>query len=137
MFRGSLQWGNRMKTNRLFALCLLNLIIAIVLIEQSFAFRCGTELVDEGDSKYEVMHKCGDPNHIESWEEERIQRDFGLSREYNSRSGRYNWYRAPFLVKEKVRIEEWTYNRGPTDFIRYLRFENGILTSIARGDKGF
>jgi hypothetical protein len=39
--------------------------------------------------------------------------------------------------KEKVKIEEWTYNPGPTEFIRYLRFENGILTNISTGDKGF
>lgn len=38
--------------------------------------------------------------------------------------------------KEKVKIDEWTYNRGPAEFIRYLRFENGILTNIATGDKG-
>jgi hypothetical protein len=69
-----------MKTNRLFALSLFTVLIAIVLTDQSFAFRCGTELVDEGDTKYEVTHKCGEPDHIESWEEERIQRDFSLNR---------------------------------------------------------
>jgi len=126
-----------MKTNRLYALSLVTVLIAFGLTDPSFAFRCGTELVDEGDTKYEVMHKCGEPDHIESWEEDRIQRDFGLRREYDNRTGQYNWYRAPFLVKEKVKIEEWTYNPGPTEFIRYLRFENGILTNIATGDKGF
>jgi len=126
-----------MKTNRLYALSLVTVLIAFGLTDPSFAFRCGTELVDEGDTKYEVMHKCGEPDHIESWEEDRIQRDFGLRREYDNRTGRYNCYRAPFLVNEKVRIEEWTYNPGPTEFIRYLRFENGILTNIATGDKGF
>lgn len=126
-----------MKTNRLYALNLITVLIAFGLADPAFAFRCGTQLVDEGDTKYEVLHKCGEPNHIESWEEERIQRDFGVRREYDSRAGRYNWYRAPFLVKEKVRIEEWTYNPGPTEFIRYLRFENGILTNVSTGDKGF
>ena len=126
-----------MKIHRLYALSFFTVLILFGLTDPCVAFRCGTELVDEGDTKYEVMHKCGEPDHIESWEEDRIQRDFGLRREYDTHTGRYNWYRAPFLVNEKVRIEEWTYNPGPTEFIRYLRFENGILTNISTGDKGF
>jgi len=126
-----------MKIHRLYVLSLFTLLIVFGLTDPCFAFRCGTELVDEGDSKYEVLHKCGEPSHTESWEEERIQRDFGLRREYDSRTGQHYWSRAPLLVKEKVKIEEWTYNPGPTEFIRYLRFENGILTNISTGDKGF
>jgi hypothetical protein len=79
-----------MKIHRLYALSLFAVLIVFGLTDPCFAFRCGTELVDEGDSK-----------------------------------------------KEKVKIEEWTYNPGPTEFIRYLRFENGILTNISTGDKGF
>ena len=126
-----------MKTHRLYSLSLVTVLMFFGLTGPSFAFRCGTQLVDEGDTKYEVLHKCGDPNYIESWEEERIQSDFGLRREYDIRTGQHYWYRAPLLVKEKVKIEEWTYNPGPTEFIRYLRFENGILTNISTGDKGF
>jgi Protein of unknown function (DUF2845) len=126
-----------MKTRRLHVLSLITFLIAIGLTDLSFAFRCGTELVDEGDTKYEVLHKCGDPSHIESWEEDRFQTDFGLRREYDTHTGQPYWTRAPLLVKEKVKIEEWTYNTGPTEFIRYLRFENGILTNISTGDKGF
>jgi hypothetical protein len=120
--------------------CVWGLITAFMVLGlpgPSFAFRCGTRLVSEGDSKYEVLHKCGDPDYVESWEEERIQKDYGLRREYDTENRRYTWNREPFLVKEKVRIEEWTYNLGPTEFMRYLRFENGILTKISTGDKGF
>jgi hypothetical protein len=133
----ALSGGDGMKTNALKALSLITALIVFGLPDPSFAFRCGTELASEGDTKFEVSHKCGEPDYIESWEEDRIQRDFGLRREYDTRTGRHNWYREPFLVKEKVRIEEWTYNLGPTQFIRYLRFENGILTKISTGDKGF
>jgi Protein of unknown function (DUF2845) len=126
-----------MKTRSLHVLSLITLLIAFGLTDSSFAFRCGTELVDEGETKYEVLHKCGDPSHIESWEEDRIQTDFGLRREYDTHTGQAYWSRAPLLVKEKVKIEEWTYNPGPTEFIRYLRFENGILTNISTGNKGF
>jgi hypothetical protein len=126
-----------MKTGQLKTLGLFIGFIVFGLYAPSFAFRCGTQLVDEGDTKYEVQHKCGRPDYVESWEEERVQRDFGLRREYDNRTGQHYWSRAPFLVKEKVRVEEWTYNPGPTEFIRYLRFENGVLTNISTGDKGF
>jgi hypothetical protein len=117
-----------------------SLIIAVLVLglsDVSFAFRCGTKLVSEGDSKYEVVYKCGEPDYVEAWEEQRVQRDFGLRREFDPKNRRYTWDREPFLVKEMVRIEEWTYNLGSTQFIRYLRFENGILTKMWTGDKGF
>jgi hypothetical protein len=30
----------------------------------------------------------------------------------------------------EVPVEEWTYNFGPRRFMRSIRFENGIVTSI-------
>jgi hypothetical protein len=126
-----------MRIYRQYVLSLIIFVVVLGLSDASLAFRCGTRLVSEGDSKYEVVQKCGEPDYVESWEEDRIQRDFGLRREYDPEHRRYTWNREPFLVKEKVRIEEWTYNLGPTEFMRYLRFENGILTKISTGDKGF
>ena len=46
-------------------------------------------------------------------------------------------YREPYLAVEDILIEEWTYNLGPTRFIRYLIFENGRLVDIKTGDYGF
>ena len=112
-------------------------LVVLALWEPSFALRCGTRLVSSGDTKFDVLQKCGEPDFVESWKEELIQRDFGIRREFDRESGRYAWHREPFLVKEEVMIEEWTYNLGPTRFVRYLRFENGILTAIRTGDKGF
>ena len=121
-------------------LSFLIVIIGLMLLglwEPSFALRCGTRLVSIGDTRFEVLQKCGEPDFVEAWEEELIQRDFGIRRQFDSESRRYTWYREPFLVKEQVKIEEWTYNLGPTRFVRYLRFENGVLTDIRTGDKGF
>ncbi|MFX0202450.1 MAG: DUF2845 domain-containing protein [Candidatus Hodarchaeota archaeon] len=98
--------------------------------------RCGTRLVHKGDTKAEVIHKCGEPDYVESWEEERIKRDF-YTGVFLERVWEYDRYREPFLVKELVKIEEWTYNFGSTRFIRYLRFENGILKDISIGGYGY
>jgi len=127
--------------SRVSAIFLQSVFLAALTIlgtaEYSFAFRCGTSLVSEGDTRAEVAHKCGDPDYIDSWEEERISRDFRGERSYDPRTRSYRYNREPFLVKEKVKIDVWTYNLGATEFTRYLTFENGILTEITTGDKGY
>jgi len=35
------------------------------------------------------------------------------------------------------RIDEWTYNLGPTRFMRILTFNNGRLEEVISGSKGF
>lgn len=115
------------------------LIVGAILISAgvSHPFRCGTRLVSDGDTKAQVIHKCGEPDVVDSWEEERIYRDFRFERENDPRTGDYRRNRSPFLVKENVKIDVWTYNLGVTRFIRYLTFENGVLTEIKTGDKGY
>jgi Protein of unknown function (DUF2845) len=96
-------------------------------------FRCGSEIISVGDRKYDVVRKCGQPANVEVREEVRIKRDLGsrflLPEE---EPGRF-----PLFVKELVTVEEWEYNLGPGKFIRYLRFENGILVKITTGDYGY
>lgn len=98
-------------------------------------FRCGTDIVSVGDSREEVRHACGEPDSVEIWDEERIKRDFFQPFERDLSEAERA--RVPFLVREHVRVEEWTYNPGPTSFMRYLRFENGRLTRIRTGDYGY
>jgi hypothetical protein len=115
------------------------LIILVILTSAglSFAFRCGSSLVNEGDRQPEVIQKCGKPDYIESWEEERISKDYPSVFEYDPKILSYRRYRQPFLVKEYVTIEVWTYNPGPNRFVRYLTFENGILIEITIGERGY
>ena len=98
------------------------------------AFRCGTRLISEGDSKFRVLSTCGDPTHIEIWEEERIYRDYRAPRYRDSEN---HIYRYPAVVKQLVTIERWTYNLGALKFIRYLIFENGSLVEITTGEHGY
>jgi Protein of unknown function (DUF2845) len=99
-------------------------------------FRCGVNLVTIGQTKWQVLQKCGEPTNVEEWEEERIKRrDF--YRRIPADPLYEEFYRDPFLVKEFIRVEEWEYNLGPTQFIRYLRFENGWLRKITIGDYGY
>ena len=95
-------------------------------------FRCGNNIISIGARKSEVLRKCGEPASTETWEAVRYKGSLGsrpvLPDEDLSR---------PFLVKELVTIEEWEYNLGPGQFIRYLRFENGRLIRITTGDYGY
>jgi hypothetical protein len=125
------------KYTKLLSIFFLVLLMVLGTAGGSFAFRCGTSLVSEGDTRAVVTHKCGDPDYVDSWEEERFSRDFRVERGNNPRGHSDRSYREPFLLKEKVKIDVWTYNLGSTRFTRYLTFENGILAEITTGEKGY
>jgi len=82
----------------------------------AWALRCGTQLVQIGDYKLEVLRKCGEPMLTDSRVEYRAVR-----------------LRNPGLDLERyvpVTIDEWAYNFGPNRFMQLLRFENGRLVGI-------
>jgi hypothetical protein len=129
----------------LVALALSAILVFVVSNTAHAGIRCGTEVVTEGDTTVEVISTCGEPQYVDSWVEERIKRDFFPYSSYNSpyssnfNSDRYsnrNAYRQPFLVKEQVVIERWTYSFGSNRFIHYLFFENGVLVQISQGPRG-
>lgn len=118
------------------------LIMLAVHVDPGFAFRCKGRIISAGDKKFDVLQKCGEPTFKETWIENRISRDLyreimpkyekGSRRELERRD-----YREPLFVEEYVVIDEWTYNLGPTRFIRYLTFENGKLVRIRTGEYGY
>jgi hypothetical protein len=106
--------------------CVLSVILLVAVAFNVMAFdmtasdfRCGSRIITIGDYKYDVLRKCGEPSHVNVWQEVST---FGSQR---------------LLVEEQVIVERWEYNLGPNNFIRYLRFENDRLRSITQGDYGF
>lgn len=95
-------------------------------------FRCGSYIISIGSRKSEVLRKCGEPANKEVWEDVRYKSSVGLRPVLPDED-----LARPFLVKELVTIEEWEYNLGSGQFIRYLRFENGRLIRITTGDYGY
>jgi len=112
---------------------MITLLIAAASPIMASDFMCGSKIINTRDYKYDVLRKCGEPSHVEIWEEVRIKRDFGSGLS-EMEMGLYRW---PLFVKELVTIEEWEYNLGSNRFIRYLRFENGRLTRVTEGDYGY
>jgi len=74
--------------------------------------RCGSRLVLLGDSKGEVIAKCGRA----AYEDERYE-------ERRDQQGR----------RYVVRVDEWMYNLGKGSFLRHLTFEDGWLREIRAG----
>jgi hypothetical protein len=91
-------------------------------------FRCGGRIIDVGNMRDYVLHQCGQPSNIDE-KTERLATGF-RSRYPENQEG-YN-----YIINEN-RIEVWTYNLGPTQFIRYLTFRNGKLIDIKTGGYGY
>lgn len=124
------------KVMLLAALFLMGLASAGTAGTSSRTFECGTRLIFLGDSKGEVVRKCGPPSWEDGWYEDRVEALAG-ARPYSTRPSDPLGARIPLYTVVRVWIDEWTYNLGPGRFTRTLRFENGRLTSIETGDYGY
>jgi len=114
--------------------CVASMIMVMVMAtDNASAFRCGTRLVVVGDSKYEVLWKCGEPSWVESWLEKRIE---PYSVEPFSDGQRFYIPNPTFATVVYVTVEQWVYDLGRTRFTRVLTFENNRLTRIESGDYG-
>ena len=97
------------------------------------ALRCSSRVMSVGDPREKIRHFCGEPTHIERWSERSV---YGYHRSYED-DDEAAWHRYRYPVDEVIRVERWTYNFGSTQFIRYLRFENGVLKKIEIGEYGY
>lgn len=93
---------------------LVVLVAGLLAFLPAHALRCGSALVQEGDRKYDVLEKCGEP-------------DFR-----DSRAGAFLPGVGPIDI-----IETWYYNRGPSRLLRVLTFHRGRLRAIEIGGPGF
>jgi hypothetical protein len=97
------------------------ILLGLLAAAPSFAaFRCGSKLVTEGDTRSEVAVKCGEPTEI-------VTLTSIFRRPVIWSNGR------PYFIGEdaiEVPIESWVYNLGPNKLMRKLRFEAGVLAEI-------
>jgi hypothetical protein len=80
---------------------------------------CGDRIISTGETKGEVLAKCGEPFYRTSYDEE-LREQFD---EIHSR-------------RVVVTVEEWTYNFGPQRFLRIITFRNGKVVDIRTGQYG-
>jgi hypothetical protein len=123
-----------MKTTRITISLLFIFFIATLVNAYAYSLRCGVRLITEGDYKAKVLAECGEPDHVEMWEEERIYKYYYKP----SDDHRYHQnYLKPRYAKDYIIVEEWTYNHGRYRFMDHIRFENGRVRRIKSGDYGY
>ena len=92
--------------------------------------RCDGSLVFIGDTKAQVLDKCGKPDKVDRWKE---YHNDSMTQIYDYKTEQYI---APQEVPNPILMERWTYNLGAHRFTRYLYFQNGELIRIETGEKG-
>ena len=99
---------------------LLLLSVFVSWSAEAQTFRCGGKIVSTGDTKVDVIGKCGEPTSKDSREDKVV-----TTRNDDT------------MQKVSVIVDEWTYNLGPNELIRVLRFRDGKLTDIETAGYGY
>jgi len=89
-------------------------------VPETRKFYCGDKIVAPGDSRANVLAKCGEP----AWRE---MREDAITETYLPDKTPVNF----------VTTEEWIYNFGSDQFLRFLRFQGDRLAVIETGDYGY
>ncbi len=85
------------------------------------SMRCGSKLVMIGDTKVDVLSKCGKPA-----TKEKLVRTSSVKKSKRGSS-----------TETRSRTDDqWVYNLGPQDFIYTLTFDGAALKEIGRGGRG-
>ena len=111
---------------------ILSLTVCLVLglYGSAFAMRCGTKLIDIGDSKERVLEYCGPPSQVVV-----TDRGYSTHDRYIAGMGETTYGTSLSGFKPFV-AEEWIYNFGSTNFVQHLRFKNNTLKRIKTGERG-
>lgn len=101
-----------MKNLKAIAIVVSAFALALVVFSgTASALRCGNNLVLVGDSKGEVLSKCGEPDIKDVLGEEKVN-------------------------NVKLVVEEWFYDFGPHQLTKKLLFKGGKLFKIFDGPYG-
>lgn len=87
--------------------------------------RCKDAVFHEGEGTYEIQARCGEPVFRESRADTR------------TRVVSDDPARAAQADSVTVTVEIWTYDFGPSAFVRHLTFEDGKLVRIDTGSYGY
>jgi hypothetical protein len=100
-------------------------------VDQVESMRCGSRLIMIGDTKNDVVLKCGEPV-----VREKVARTTSVKKS-GKKSGNQKSGTSAKKVQERSRVDEqWIYDLGSRDFTYTLSFEGVELKSIGRGSRG-
>jgi hypothetical protein len=94
------------------------------------SLRCDANAIVDGLSKYRLLTACGEP-----LTRREIGRVVSLQPRHRHRHGGFTTSRGHVPIE--VWREEWVYNFGPNAFLKVLRIEDGMVTQVENGERGF
>lgn len=94
------------------------------------SLRCKTKLAKVGDTKAEVIEKCGDPIIIDNF-----CQPIAVSTPPQGVQIGDNNVQNNIAIATCENVDIWTYNPGKGKFITHLYFARGQLQSIRYGDR--
>jgi len=107
--------------NLILMLLLIALALAIPYDKlQAATLSCQGGIISDGDSRVDLLSKCGEPDAKDSHDEEISDRLGEGTR------------RKLFIT-----VESWTYNFGPTQLQRIVILKNGAIANIRTGNYGY
>ena len=95
---------------KLFAATLAILTVSLIAAPAEAGFRCGHELIEEGDSVADMLLECGEPMLRQTIAVENTSTTEGI-------------------------VEQWTYDFGPGTFLAIVTLEAGKVASIEMGER--
>jgi Protein of unknown function (DUF2845) len=123
------------KENMLRIVC--GILAVSFFVSPAFAdtFRCGQKLVREGDTKAEVLIRCGEP-----LTKDASRTLVGVNKVTTTDKLPVGNIGITETTREATRaeyadVETWTYNAGTGKFLRILTFVGGRLSKVETGDR--
>lgn len=89
---------------------------------------CGGLLVGVGDSRASLVMKCGQPFATDTVciRVPRVMWSLPLNPREAPRQ---------YMAEQCEYVDEWTYHRGPGNFMSVVRLQNGVVAQIRDGDR--
>jgi hypothetical protein len=91
-------------------------LLALLAAAPAHAMHCGSAVISNGDTVDKLLEFCGQPESVKTYPIVRTPID---------PNGRV--YRG---FREELRVEEWTYNFGPSQLMTKVRIEYGYVTDV-------
>ncbi len=91
-------------------------VLGLLAAAPAQAMHCGSAVISNGDTVDKLLEFCGQPESVKTYPIVRTPVD---------PNGRvYHGFR------EELRVEEWTYNFGPSQLMTKVRLEYGYVTDV-------
>jgi len=119
------------KIRRILAGTPMDRLLAVLVAASALAFapssalamRCGMHLIDRGDTRIELLARCGEPTDVS----QRVEQVMVGSR-----------YAHEFEAQAvTILIESWDYNFGPTRLMRRVELRDGTISAIETLGQGY